>query len=83
MACELPTATARASTPVAATKAAACSGSVRAPGGVRVERRLAVLAADLAELGLDPEPESTGPSSTARLVTVDVVRRRTARSRPP
>ena len=32
MACELPTATARPSTPVAATKAAASSGSVRTPG---------------------------------------------------
>ena len=31
IACELPTATARASTPVAATKAAASSGSVRTP----------------------------------------------------
>ncbi len=31
MACELPTATARASTPVLATKAAASPGSVRAP----------------------------------------------------
>ena len=48
MAWELPTATASASTPVAATNSAACSGSVRTPGGVHP-----VLAADLPQLGLD------------------------------
>ena len=48
IACDEPTATARASTPVADTNAAASVGSVRTPGRVH-----AVLAADLAQLGLD------------------------------
>ena len=74
IACELPTATARASTPVASTNAAASSGSVRAPGLVGVERRLAVLAADLAELGLDPEPAPARPALTACAGHRDVVR---------
>ena len=50
MACELPTATASASTPVAATNARRLVGI-----GAHAGRVGAVLAADLAELGLEPD----------------------------
>ena len=52
MACEVPTATASPSTPVAATNAGRVVRIGAHPGRVS-----AVLAADLAELRLDPDPE--------------------------